>query len=126
MIHDATYQSLVKRIGIDAYIDPCAITISRIQQYIRHGKIRRIYDIRGGQVEVIEIEVLSGSPIVGQILAALNLPSGMRFATIYRQNQVLIPNSQTKFQEGDLVLIFGQSNATHIVNSLFQAGFEYF
>ena len=58
LINNSSYSSLLSNIGIDISIDPHLITISRILEKVRSGRIRSVYTIGEGFGEVIEAEIL--------------------------------------------------------------------
>ena len=62
LINNSTYSSLLTSIGVDITIDPKIITISKILEKVRSGRIRSDYSIGEGFGEVIEAEVISNSP----------------------------------------------------------------
>jgi trk system potassium uptake protein TrkA len=61
LINNPSYQTFTKTLGIDAHINPRAVTISRILQHVRRGRIRAVYSVQKGAAEVIEAEALETS-----------------------------------------------------------------
>jgi trk system potassium uptake protein TrkA len=66
LINDPTLVPLMQPLGIDAYINPRATTVSSILRHIRHGRVKGVYAIGDAEAEILEAEVLSTSPIAGQ------------------------------------------------------------
>ena len=62
LINDPTLVPLMTPLGIDAYINPRATTVSSILRHIRHGRVRDVYSLGDAEAEIIEAEVLSTSP----------------------------------------------------------------
>ena len=56
LINNSSYSSLLNNIGIDITIDPKLVTISKILEKVRSGKIRSDYTIGDGFGEVLEAE----------------------------------------------------------------------
>jgi trk system potassium uptake protein TrkA len=48
LINNPSYQGFTKTLGIDAHINPRAVTISRILQHVRRGRIRAVYSVQKG------------------------------------------------------------------------------
>ncbi|MCC2111951.1 MAG: Trk system potassium transporter TrkA, partial [Hyphomicrobiales bacterium] len=92
LINNPSYATFTNTLGIDAHINPRAVTISRILQHVRRGRIRAVYSVQKGAAEVIEAEALETSPLVGPELRELALPPGMRIGAIYRDGEVIKPN----------------------------------
>ena len=43
-------------------------------------------------------------------LKEINLPKGIRVGSIFRDDKIIIPNSQTIFQENDDIVFFAETN----------------
>ena len=110
LINNSTYSSLLTSIGVDITIDPKIITISKILEKVRSGRIRSDYSIGEGFGEVIEAEVISNSLLCNKNITEINLPKGIRVGSIFRNDKIIIPNSQTIFNENDDVVFFAETN----------------
>jgi len=110
LINNSTYSSLLTSIGVDITIDPKIITISKILEKVRSGRIRSDYSIGEGFGEVIEAEVISNSPLCNKNIKDISLPKGIRVGSIFRNDKIIIPNSQTIFNENDDVVFFAETN----------------
>ena len=66
----------MRPLGIDAYINPRATTVSSILRHIRHGRVRGVYSIGDAEAEVIEAQVLGTSPMAGQRICDIGFPEG--------------------------------------------------
>ena len=110
LINNSSYSSLLNNIGVDITIDPKIITISKILEKVRSGRIRSDYSIGEGFGEVIEAEVLSNSPLCNKNLKDMNLPKGIRVGSIFRNDKIIIPTSNTIFNENDDVVFFTETN----------------
>lgn len=110
LINNSTYSSLLTSIGVDITIDPKIITISKILEKVRSGRIRSDYSIGEGFGEVIEAEVISNSPLCNKNIKDISLPKGIRVGSIFRNDKIIIPNSQTIFNENDDVVFFSETN----------------
>ena len=109
LINNSSYTSLLSNIGIDITIDPKLITISKILEKVRGGGIMNDYSIGDGFGEVIEAMIKKQSPLCNKNLKDLNLPKGIRIASILRHNKIIIPNSLTIFKEHDDVVFFSET-----------------
>ena len=109
LINNSTYSSLLTSIGVDITIDPKIITISKILEKVRSGRILSDYSIGEGFGEVIEAEVISNSLLCNKNIKDISLPKGIRVGSIFRNNKIIIPNSQTIFNENDDVVFFAET-----------------
>jgi hypothetical protein len=74
------------------------VTISRVLQHVRRGRIRQVHSVQKGSAEVIEAEALETSPLVGAPLRELDLPEDIRIGAIYRDGEVLKPDGAMQDQ----------------------------
>ncbi|MEP9374211.1 Trk system potassium transporter TrkA [Mesorhizobium sp. KR1-2] len=126
LINNPTYQDLSKSLGIDAHVNPGSVTISRVLQHVRRGRIRAVHSVQRGAAEIIEAEALETSPLVGAYLRDLNLPEGTRIGAIYRGGQVLKPSGGSRIQPRDRVVIFALADAVRHVEQMFRVSLEFF
>ena len=126
LLNNSSYHGFTKTLGIDAYINPRSVTISRILQYVRRGRIRSVYSLKDGAAEVIEAEALETSPLVGAPLRDLNLPEGVRIGSIYRNEELVFPDGDAQIKAGDRVVVFATGEAIKKTEQLFRVSLEFF
>jgi len=126
LINEPTYQEFTKSLGIDAHINPRAVTISGILQHVRKSRIRSVYAVQRGSAEVIEAEALETSPLVGKPFRELELPEGIRIGAIYRDKTVIRPDGATRIKAKDRVVLFAAADAVRHVEQLFRVSIQYF
>lgn len=126
LLNGSSFHDVAKSLGLDAYINPRAVTISRVLQHVRKGRIRSVYAVQRGSGEIIEAEALETSPLVGQALRDIDLPEGIRIGAIYRDKAVLRPDGSTKIKAKDRVVLFASAEAVRDVEQLFRVSIQYF
>ncbi|MGC4024756.1 MAG: Trk system potassium transporter TrkA [Mesorhizobium sp.] len=126
LINNPAYIDLSRSVGIDAQVNPGTVTISRVLQHVRRGRIRAVHTVDKGAAEIIEAEALETSPLVGSPLADLDLPEGMRIGAIYRDGVVLKPSGTLRIKAKDRVVIFSLASAVKDVEQLFRVSLEFF
>jgi trk system potassium uptake protein len=126
LINDPSFDSLAEAIGIDAYVNPRSTTVSSILRYVRHGRIRAVYSIADGEAEVIEVQVLSTSPIAGSLVRGADLPKDALIGLMRKGSTVIRPSGGTRIEEGDILTIFAKREAVVDVERLFQVGLDFF
>ncbi|NTE86399.1 Trk system potassium transporter TrkA [Agrobacterium rubi] len=126
LLNGPSFHDVAKSLGLDAYINPRAVTISRVLQHVRKGRIRSVYAVQRGNGEIIEAEALDTSPLVGQALRDMELPEGVRIGVIYRDKAVIRPDGSTKIKAKDRVILFASSDAVREVEQLFRVSIQYF
>ena len=126
LINNSGYSSFLRSLGIDAHVNPRTITVSKVLQHVRRGRIRGVHSVRDGMAEVLEAEALDTSPLVGKPLRELDLGSGLRIGAIYREGQIIIPRGTTLIQSNDRIVIFALADRVRQVEQMFRVSFEYF
>jgi len=126
LINNATYGPLITSLGIDVVVNPRAITVSRILEHVRRGRIRSVHSLPDGLAEVIEAEALETSPLVGVPLNEIDLPSGMLVGAIARGDEVIIPRGETVIQVHDRIVMFTVADTVKKVEKMFAVRLEFF
>lgn len=126
LINSLGYTSVIRSLGIDAYVNPRATTVSRVLQHVRRGRIRAVHSIQNGAGEVIEAEALDTAPVVGKPLRSLGLPDGIRFGAILRDGEIIRPEGETELRAKDRVVLFATAETIRDVEQMFRVSFEYF
>ena len=126
LINSTSYPAFTHALGIDAYVNPRAVTVSRILRHVRRGRIRSVQSLQNGAAELIEAEALQTSPLVGRPLRDLDLPDGVRIGAIYRKRAVIVPSGETQILAGDRVVIFAVAERVRLVEQMFRVSLEFF
>ena len=120
------YASLLQPLDIDVIINPRAITASTILQLIRRGRVRAVHSIGDSFGEIIDIEAMESSGIVGKPLSESKLPHGAIVGAIARDGKVIIPRSDTVIRPGDRVVLFATESVIKKVERIFAVSLEHF
>ncbi|PIE12734.1 MAG: Trk system potassium transporter TrkA [Rhodobacterales bacterium] len=126
LINDPTLAPLMGPMGIDAYINPRATTVSSILRHIRHGRVRGVYSIGDAEAEMIEAEVLSTSPIAGQQLRDIDFPEGVLVGAVLKEDKVYKPTGGLKIDEGNVIVLFALAKDVPEVERLLQVTIDFF
>jgi len=104
LVNRSAYEPIVPALGIDAVVDPSAITISTILRHVRPRSVAALYTLREDFGEVIETEALPGSRLVKKPLGAVGVPDGMMIGAVVRGDEVFIPTGTFQVMPGDRVI----------------------
>ncbi len=126
LINDPTLVPLTTHLGIDAYINPRATTVSSILRHIRYGRVRQVYSVGDAEAEVIEAQVLSTSPISGQAIKEIDFPEGVLVGAVLKNGEVKRPTGDLRIEDGDVIALFAMSSDVPEVERLLQVSIEYF
>ncbi|MDW4497791.1 Trk system potassium transporter TrkA [Sulfitobacter sp. D35] len=126
LINDPTLVPLMTPLGIDAYINPRATTVSSILRHIRHGRVRAVYSIGDAEAEVIEAEVLSTSPMAGKRISEIDFPEGVLVGAVRKGDKVVRPLGKMRIDEGDVIALFALAEDVPEVERLMQVSIDFF
>ena len=126
LVNDPTLAPLMAPLGIDAYINPRATTVSSILRHIRHGRVKGVYSIGDAEAELIEAQVLGTSPIAGQRIRDISFPEGVLLGAVVKEGKLGKPNGSLRIDEGDLIAIFAMASDVPEVERLLQVSIDYF
>jgi len=126
LVNNTTYKPLITDLGIDVVVTPETITVSTILQHVRRGRIRSVHSLGDGMGEIIELEALETSPLVGQKLKDIKLPLGVIVGAMVREDEIIIPSGSTVIKGNDLVVLFASTDAVKEVEKMFSVRLEYF
>ncbi|MCR8723450.1 Trk system potassium transporter TrkA [Frigidibacter sp. ROC022] len=126
LINDPTLVPLMATLNIDAHINPRATTVSSILRHIRHGRVRGVYSIGDAEAEVIEAQVLSTSPIAGQLVRETDFPAGVLVGAVMKDGEVIKPTGDTRIEVGDVIVLFSMAADVPEVERLLQVSIDFF
>ncbi len=126
LANNPVYGPLLTAQGIDAVVNPRAITVSTILQHVRRGRIKAVQSLGEGVGEIMEFEALETSPLLNKPLHALSLPEQTIIGAIMRDGAILLPKPDLMIQAGDHVILFAAAAAVRDVEKAFSARLEFF
>lgn len=126
LVNSPNYAGMARSLDIDAQINPRAITVSRILQHVRRGRVRGVHSILNGAGEVIEMDALETAAILSKPLRSLKMRDGMRIGAILRDGKLVVPRGETELMARDRVVLFAKSGYVQDLQQLFQVSPNYF
>jgi len=90
--------------GVDMVLNPIDISASHVVRNIKEKAVISSQIIQG-QAEFVRIMVSRGMSSEGKDIGSLKLPPGIDIAAIERGEAVIIPDDETRIEEGDHLLI---------------------
>lgn len=107
IIKNKTYAKLSKQFPLDATVNPNESLVSVILRHVRYpesaGALSLIEQINA---EIIEVAIPENSPVRDKSIAEMNIPKGVIFSMIRRDEEVILPRGDTLVKAGDTILIF--------------------
>ena len=126
LINDPSMVPLLQAMGIDAYVNPRATTVSSILRHVRHGRVQGVYSIGDAEGEIIQAQVLSTSTIAGNYIRDIEFPEGVLLGAVRKGTEILKPSGSLRIEDGDQVVLFALSNDVSEVERLLQVSVDFF
>lgn len=105
---------------IDSLICPEYVTAVAIARTLRNPGALAIENFAEGEIEMQQLVVSEKAAAVGVPLKDLNLPSGVRLATITRGENSFIPGAATDIRCHDITTLVGEKGQLEAARRLFQ------
>lgn len=118
LINQANLRELVESLQIDLAVDPKRATVGTVLQNL-HEETKEVVMTRGGEGQILEIEVVEESWIKGRDLQGAQLPRGTTVCAIARGDDVILPRGGDRFQVGDRVVVYARQDAVKKIEELF-------
>jgi trk system potassium uptake protein TrkA len=92
-------------LGIQPAVSATDLILRLIEHEVPSYGTVHLLDLRDEQLEIIEVEVPEGSPVIGQRVSEIALPEGSLIISILRQGRGFVPKADTVIEDGDEVLL---------------------
>jgi trk system potassium uptake protein len=126
LLNNASYPAFARGLGIDAFVNPRQVTVSRVLQHVRRGRIRSVHSLGEGGAEAVEAEALETSPLVGRPLREVDSLRNIRIGAVLRGGKVLMPTGSMEIEARDRVVLFTPADRVREVEQLFRVSLEFF
>jgi len=92
-------------LGIQPAVSATDLILRLIEHEVPSYGTVHLLDLRDEQLEIIEVEVPEGSPVIGRPVSEITLPEGSLIISILRDGRGFVPKADTVIQDGDEVLL---------------------
>ena len=116
IVNSTENESLFPKIGINSYISLVGAKVSAIKDLIYvYGDARVIGQTAGGEVQIIEVTVTSDNNLIDK---KADIKRDV-FQAVLREGKIIIPDDNTKLQEGDtLLLLVKTKDLNNVIKSV--------
>jgi trk system potassium uptake protein TrkA len=97
-------EPLFRHLGVDEIISPTRMILGAVEQDIPVHALLHLAQLEGGATELVEAQIVEGSPAVGRQAADLGLPDGCSLFALLRHDVVQPVRPDTVFQVGDKII----------------------
>ncbi len=109
------HAELFRRLGAHVMENPDVIVAEYLYNAARRRKLADLVTMAGG-AQMFRMTITRESPLLGKSLLECGkqelIPSGILFAALEREGEVLIPSGPTVLQEGDVVTVYSKEHVS--------------
>ena len=105
--------------GVDVSVSTPRMLSALVEEAVTVGDLVRLFSLRAGEANLVEITLPANSPCVGKRVADIELPEDSALAAILRDGRVLTPKPEDAFATGDELIIIAAASAEPLLQQCF-------
>lgn len=120
-VSDPANEELFQSIGVDATINSTRILNYLIEEQVKAGDVViPLFPLKGGNVELVKVDVQKKSIVIDKKIKDLGLPEGVIIVSIYREDKTIIPRGETTFKQDDEVIVIVKKEHIEKIHQMFK------
>jgi trk system potassium uptake protein len=96
-------EEIFERMNIEA-VSTTSLISRLIREEVTVGELIHLYTLRGGKVNLVEIDIPPDAPPPTHTVADLHLPEESVLVCVFRDDDTIIPRGETRLLAGDQVI----------------------
>jgi trk system potassium uptake protein TrkA len=113
------YANVVGKLGIDLAVSEREVIAKQILGFLNTGPVITRTTLPGGNIAVLEVEVLEGARIAEHVLAKQHLPAQSLIAAVMREDYVRVPGADDRLMPGDTAVVLVDQASVDPILELF-------
>ena len=106
LVNSRAYNTLLDNIGDSILVDRTAVTISSILKELRKTNLQNAYSLGRGFGELWQLQLDVEDELNGKRIEELELPENSQVCVLYRNDEIIFPDSDEVLQSQDTLLVF--------------------
>jgi len=103
-VNNPKNEKLFRQLAIDETVSPTRSILGAIEHEIPIHDLLHLAELERGELQIVEAQLDSSSPVIGRELRDLQLPEGSSVAVLVRDDRPQAPRPETRLRAGDRVL----------------------
>ncbi|MCL5037899.1 MAG: TrkA family potassium uptake protein [Chloroflexi bacterium] len=103
-VNNPRNKDVFKKLGVDATVSKTEVILSMIEGEMTTKGVMATFPTRHSDVEMVEAVITDESPAANMTLKELPTPPDCTISMIIRDNEIIIPDGNTRLQPLDLVM----------------------
>jgi trk system potassium uptake protein TrkA len=108
--------------GVDVAVSTPRVLAALVEEAVEIGDVVRLFSIREGQANLVEVTLPSGAACAGRPMRDLTLPKDTTLVAIVRGSRVITPTPEEPLEEGDELLFVALPEAEEALRRSVVAG----
>jgi trk system potassium uptake protein TrkA len=104
--------------GVDIAVSTPHLITSLVDEAVSVGRLVRLFQLEGGQVNLVEVTLADDAAVVDQAIKDLEVPRDATFVAIIRDDHVVMARGDTVMQAGDEVLALVTPESEDLVREM--------
>lgn len=120
LLSKSAYIPISQAIGLDAAVSQKLAVTREVQRFLRSSHVQSVATIQGLDAEILELEVVAGSPITSAPLMEQKFPNGILIGAVAGKH-VEIATGRTQILAGQHAIVFAIPSRVKEAEALFSA-----
>lgn len=103
-INNPQNEDVFEKLGVATTVSSTKIIYNLIDQEVDSEEVIPLASLKGGDVEVVEVKLKEGSPVVKKQIKELHIAGDAVIATILRGNEIIFPRGDTILRVNDTIV----------------------
>ncbi len=121
LVNRAQYADVAMQLGVDVAVSQKNALVNTMIRFIRGESITSLHTISDGMVEVIEVEVTSGSKGADIAIRDLEMPRDTLILALVRTSSTTVPGGDAVIQVGDQLVVLARKEHVPRLQALFHS-----
>lgn len=105
LVVDPNKTEFFTQMGVDNVVCAISAVTAIIQQQVFIDEVPTIIPVGKGQVQIVEVQISSESPVAGKKLCEVTLPNEVTVGCVLRSDSILNPCGETSLLVGDILVV---------------------
>ena len=119
MVTGLGYAAIARQLGVDVVIPMKSVVVDSILSHLMGKGITAVHRVGGGDINVFEIKLESGTPAADRGIAELNLSGGGLVMLVNRGDNSFIPRGDYVFKPGDRIILLAKYDSEAEIEKFF-------
>lgn len=119
LVNRSNYVHVASSLGVDVAISPVDSMVSSILKHIRRSNVRRVHNISGSSIDIIELSVEQNSKAVGKPIKEVKLPPDSLIISVTRQGENIFPGAELAILGGDHLITIAHKESIPKLEEIF-------